>query len=166
MDALQQPPAKKYTRVGTGVFLLRKGQIYLQRRKGSHGEGEWSLPGGKNDFMEPAIVGAARETREETGIDITEDDLEFLTYSDDAWPEIPIHYITLYYVAKDFRGDPKIMEPNKCTESKWFPFGKSKYASFNEIMSCLPSPRFNGTDKILRSHFRKIRMIARNYGIW
>ncbi|MCA9327773.1 NUDIX domain-containing protein, partial [Candidatus Saccharibacteria bacterium] len=32
--------------VGIGVFIIKDGQILLGRRKGSHGKGEYALPGG------------------------------------------------------------------------------------------------------------------------
>ncbi|WP_134596929.1 NUDIX domain-containing protein, partial [Pseudomonas aeruginosa] len=32
--------------VGVGVLILRDGKVLLGRRKGSHGAGCWSAPGG------------------------------------------------------------------------------------------------------------------------
>ncbi len=35
--------------VGVGVLILRDGKVLLGRRKGSHGAGCWSAPGGHLD---------------------------------------------------------------------------------------------------------------------
>ena len=44
---------KKYPRVGIGVLIENEnGEVLLGLRRGSHGEGEWSFPGGHLDFGE------------------------------------------------------------------------------------------------------------------
>jgi 8-oxo-dGTP diphosphatase len=37
-------------RVGIGVFVFKDGKFLIQRRKGSHGTGTWSIPGGHLEF--------------------------------------------------------------------------------------------------------------------
>ena len=44
---------KKYPRVGIGVMIQNEeGEILLGLRKGSHGAGEWSFPGGHLEMGE------------------------------------------------------------------------------------------------------------------
>ena len=56
--------------VGVGVLILRDGKVLLGRRKGSHGAGCWSAPGGHLEFGETLEDCAAREVLEETGLKI------------------------------------------------------------------------------------------------
>ncbi len=65
--------------VGFGVLLLKDGKMLLGKRhedpsKASsalHGEGTWTMPGGKLHFRESFEEGAKREVLEETGIKLT-----------------------------------------------------------------------------------------------
>ena len=57
-------------KVGVGVFVLKDGKILMGKRKGAHGEGSWSLPGGHLEFNESWDMCAVRETMEETGVTI------------------------------------------------------------------------------------------------
>lgn len=36
----------KITKVGVAVMILKDGKVLLSKRRGSHGEGEYSFPGG------------------------------------------------------------------------------------------------------------------------
>ncbi len=50
--------------VGVGVLILRDGKVLLGRRKGSHGAGCWSAPGGHLEFGEAVEDCALREALE------------------------------------------------------------------------------------------------------
>jgi 8-oxo-dGTP diphosphatase len=65
---------KQRPKVGVGIMILNnRGEVLLGKRhddaeKASsdlHGEGAWTMPGGKLDFQETLIDGAIRETAEE-----------------------------------------------------------------------------------------------------
>ena len=78
-------PIKKMG-IGFGVMVLRDGKILLGQRhvdpiKASsemHGEGTWTMPGGKLHFGESFEEGAKREVMEETGVEINASDLEVI----------------------------------------------------------------------------------------
>ena len=112
----QMPKGK--TPVGTCLILRTNGKIYLLKRAGSHGAGTWCVPGGWIDQGEDAKDAAARELKEETGID--EAHLRFVGYSNDKHPE-GWTGISLWYEVTKRNKEPVIMEPDKATEDGWFP---------------------------------------------
>ena len=107
-----------YPRVGVGVVIKRDDKVLLGKRTGSHGAGEWSLPGGHLEFYEELHECARREVREETGLEI-EGDVTLGPYTNDFFFDDRKHYITLYLFASCLRGDPRVMEPNRCEEWRW-----------------------------------------------
>jgi ADP-ribose pyrophosphatase YjhB (NUDIX family) len=56
--------------VGVGVAIVRDGKILLIKRRNEPGKGLWAVPGGKVEYGETLRDAAAREVKEETGLDI------------------------------------------------------------------------------------------------
>jgi len=125
-------------RVGIGVVILKDNKILLGKRNEGNelGENSWNCPGGKLEFGENIIDAAKREVEEETGIKVNEIKLTSVS-NDIAYGN---HFVTLGFVCKDFEGQPKVMEPNKITEWKWF--------SINE----LPKPLFLPSEKLINNY--------------
>ena len=119
--------------VGIALIIIKdKKDVLLGKRKGSHGEGTWSFPGGHLKYCESIERCSRRESKEETGL--TEANIKLIdkrphTITEDLFPE-GLHYITLYLRAKYLNGFPKVIEPDKCEIWKWFSWGN------------LPSPLF------------------------
>jgi 8-oxo-dGTP diphosphatase len=57
-------------KVAVGVATFRDGRLLLVRRRMEPGRGRWSLPGGFVDAGEDPRAAAARECREEAGIEV------------------------------------------------------------------------------------------------
>ena len=132
---------QSYPRVGVGVvlFCVQSGEILVGKRKGSHGSGQWALPGGALEWKETSKSCAIRELHEETGIDLREVWHEEVHDSLDGTWEIGDdkccfhtcesiiddnnHWITLFrlfFVNEiDVKGKEKTMEPNKCEGWIW-----------------------------------------------
>lgn len=135
--------------VGFGVMVLRNNEILLGQRHfdptkaGSelHGEGTWTMPGGKLRFGESFIEGAKRETLEETGVEISADDLKVMSFTNDIVPDA--HFVTIGLLCINYPGEPRVMEPDEITQWKWFPLDK------------LPSPLFFPSEKILKNYQEK-----------
>lgn len=111
----------KYPRVGIGVMIQNaKGEVLLGLRKGSHGAGEWSFPGGHLDFGEKMFACARRETKEETGLKV--DECELISVADEMRyiASDGKHYVNIGIKVKYQGGEPRVMEPEKCLEWRWF----------------------------------------------
>lgn len=112
--------------VGVGVMIFRKKKVLLGKRHGDpkkadselHGEGNWTMPGGKLQFKEELEEAACREVFEETGIKINKKKLKIISVANDIVKDA--HFVTIGFLYKDFKGEPKIMEPDEITEWKWF----------------------------------------------
>lgn len=118
-------------RVGVGVIVLRRGMVLLGLRKGSHGAGTWALPGGHLEFGESIEQCAAREVREETGLEIQ--GVSQGTYSNDLFEGK--HYVTLFVVAHSEAGEPSVLEPEKCSEWGWFRWSELPEPLFQPLAS-------------------------------
>lgn len=55
---------------GVGAVIVDAGKVVLVRRRFEPLAGRWSLPGGALELGETLEAGAAREIREETGLDV------------------------------------------------------------------------------------------------
>ena len=111
-------------RVGCAIMLMKDGKVLLGKRHDDpekadsrlHGEGTWTMPGGGMDFHENPKDCARREALEETGIEAG--DMELISVTNDKVHDA--HFVTLGFICSDFRGEPKVMEPDEITEWKWF----------------------------------------------
>jgi ADP-ribose pyrophosphatase/8-oxo-dGTP diphosphatase len=83
-----------------------------------HGEGTWTMPGGKIHFGETWRDAAYREVFEETGIKINKENLRIVCINDDILPDV--HYVTIGLLCKEFKGKPLSKEPEEILEWKWF----------------------------------------------
>lgn len=104
--------------VGVGVIVIRNGQVLLGKRKGAHGQGSWSFPGGHLEFNEALEDCAKREVREETGISIK--NLRKGPFTNDIFVEQKRHYVTLYMIAEFDSGELRVMEADRCQAWRWF----------------------------------------------
>ncbi len=102
-------------KVGVGIMILNKnGEVLLGKRNDDaqkassdlHGEGTWTMPGGKLDFQETLKVGARRELKEEIGIEISPEKLKLISISDEIVPDN--HYVTIGFLVENFDAQPKI----------------------------------------------------------
>ncbi len=109
----------KKLKVGVGVsVIIHKGNLSLfMKRKGKHGDGQWSLPGGKLEFGESIEDCAIREVKEETGLDIK--DPKFVYLTNDVFSEHNLHFITILMECDYIGGDFINEEPDKCSEIVW-----------------------------------------------
>ena len=145
-------PIDKNKKVGAGfgVMLIRSGKVLLGLRHSDaakassalHGEGTWTMPGGKMEFGESFEAGAVREVAEETGIMLAEENLEVISLANNIVPDA--HFVTVGLLCEKFSGEPKVMEPDEITEWRWFP------------LDALPTPVFFPSKKVLDNYAAKV----------
>ncbi|KAK5080683.1 hypothetical protein LTR05_008387 [Lithohypha guttulata] len=107
-------------RIGVGVFVLNShNEFIFGRRKGSHGNGTWALPGGHLELHESFEDCARREAMEEIGMEI--EDVQFLTATNSPWIDGSKHYVTIFVVSrpKVEGSQPTLLEPEKCYGWQW-----------------------------------------------
>ena len=80
--------------VGAGVIVESANEVLLMKRKGAHGEGTWSFPGGKLDMFETIENCAIRETKEEVNLDVY--NIKIDKFTNDFFFDDNLHYITIF----------------------------------------------------------------------
>lgn len=125
--------------VGVGALVMRNGKVLMHRRKGAHGEGTWSCPGGHLELNESWEECAAREVLEETGMQATS--AKFIAVTNDRFPHEGKHYVTIWMLV-EADGEPRNLEPERCEGWEWF--------SWND----LPRPLFIPFENLLAQGFR------------
>ncbi len=94
---------------------MKDGKVLYSKRKGAHGEGEFSFLGGHLEYMESFEDCARREAMEECGIEI--ENIRFLCVSGlKKYP--PNHYVDIGLLVDWKSGVPTITEPDKFA-SEW-----------------------------------------------
>ncbi|MFH0955974.1 MAG: NUDIX domain-containing protein [Candidatus Falkowbacteria bacterium] len=110
---------KNRPRVGLGVIIVNQdGKILIGKRKGSHAP-YYSIPGGNLNLGETFEQGAIREVKEETDFDIKKAEVIAVINNLETYRNEGLHYISIILLVKDFSGELKIMEPEKCDEWLW-----------------------------------------------
>lgn len=100
------------------VMFIRDGRVLLMRRANtSYHSGDYGLPSGHLEKDEPAITAAIREVKEEVGIRLTEDQLT----AAHVMQRRQNGYFSLFFTTTNWEGEPRIMEPDKCDDLRWFP---------------------------------------------
>ncbi len=123
--------------VGTAMIITRDDKVLLMKRKGTHGKGTWSTPGGHLDFGETLEGCAAREAKEEVGLDVT--DVRFRTVTNDIFESEGRHYITVWMDGKS-NGEPFLTSKEEAEEIGWFPW------------DALPQPLFLPLENLVRQN--------------
>lgn len=128
---ISKPP-----RVGVGVLVIKEGKVLLGKRKGAHGNGCYSPPGGNLEFKETVEGCAIRELAEETGLKPLS--LQLGPWTQDIIDEQK-HYISLFVMTTEFEGDLKLLEPNKCEGWSWYAWDDLPSPFFLPLVSLIKS---------------------------
>jgi 8-oxo-dGTP diphosphatase len=124
-------------RVGIGIIITKDDQVLLMKRKGPHGQGTWSTPGGHLDFGETPEGCAAREAKEEVGLDVV--DIRFRAVTNDIFETTGKHYITIWMEGESI-SEPFIAADEEVAEIGWFAWDS------------LPQPLFLTLENLLKTN--------------
>jgi mutator protein MutT len=107
-------------KIAVYIFLIKEGQILMARRFNTGWQdGNYGLPAGHLESGESLVNALLREVKEESGVDLNINDVELVH---------TMHrknkYMDLFFIAKKWSGEPKIMEEDKCDDMKWFPLSE------------------------------------------
>ena len=127
--------------VGVGVMILKDNKVLLGLRNPDKvkadselkGEGTWTMPGGKVEFMEKLVDAAKRELEEETSLVATK--LDLLCISDDMTDTA--HYVTIGFIVSEYEGEVKTMEPETIMEWKWFDIDDLPINIYKPSLKCI-----------------------------
>ncbi|MFC1842923.1 NUDIX domain-containing protein [Candidatus Dependentiae bacterium] len=101
------------------LILRKHGKVLLQKRcYNEYCSLSYACPGGSIDGNESVLQAAIREGKEELGITLQSKDLSIVHV---------IHFISshgefinFFIEANQWNGEPKVMEPEKCSTIEWF----------------------------------------------
>jgi len=124
--------------VGTAMIITRDDKVLLMKRKGAHGNGTWSTPGGHLDFGETPEECAAREAKEEVGLEVV--DVRFRTVTNDLFESEGKHYITIWMEGTSASGEPYIASVAEAEEIGWYAW------------DALPSPLFLPMENLIKQN--------------
>lgn len=102
------------------LILIKENQTLLARRCNTGFEdGNYGLIAGHGEESESAMQTLIREVKEESGIDIQLSDIKIahIMHRKAANDE----RVDFFFTAEKYQGEPKIMEPRKCDDLRWFP---------------------------------------------
>ena len=96
--------------------------MLLQKRAVPAEKDHWCIPGGRLEMFETLENAVIRETKEETDLDI--ELIKMIGVCDHIIKEESAHWVATSFLCKIKSGVPKIMEPDKASDLRWFDLDK------------------------------------------
>lgn len=134
---------ERLTRIAVFVVVERDGRLLLGRGRNAFGHDEYSVPCGHLEYDEKLDACAARELKEETGLAADGFELVALATTNSKYDERhqdAINFLIVGFKAKGVKGEPVLLEPEKCFGWEWF--DKCR----------LPEPLYHPAGKILENY--------------
>ena len=101
------------------IWLEQDGKILLHKRANTgYMDGMYQMPAGHVDPMEVPSEAVIRESMEELGITINPSDLKICIIISRV--SETNSYYDFFFKATTWSGEPRIMEPEKCSDLQWF----------------------------------------------
>ena len=102
------------------LFLEKEGKFLLIRRANTgYQDGNYQTPAGHVEEQETLREAAVREAKEEIGIDLSPEDLEFVHAAYRMHPDKTGYRIDIFFKTSKWQGEATNMEPEKCDDLLW-----------------------------------------------
>lgn len=92
--------------------------LFLRRNNTGYRDGYYDMPAGHLEANESLRQAAMREVKEETGVDVKPEDLEFIELLHRRSMDNR-DYLDVFFRVTKWNGEPSIMEPQKCDDLIW-----------------------------------------------
>ena len=110
----------QHTYIASYILLMKEGRVLLARRyQTGFEDGKYSLPAGHVEVGESFVHALIRESHEEIGVILTEEQAQISHIMHRRCPDR--EYVDVFYTATEWGGEVKNMEPEKCDDLAWFP---------------------------------------------
>ncbi|HJO94453.1 MAG TPA: NUDIX hydrolase [Victivallales bacterium] len=129
-------------KLGIGVIIVNSdNKILIGKRKGSHAQ-YYSIPGGHLELGETFEEAAIKEIKEETSLKLINPKVISVINDLETYRSEGKHYISICMLATEYRGTPKVMEPDKCEGWQWCDPNK------------LPTPHFEASRQTIQCYLQ------------
>lgn len=132
--ASTQKKTRELPYIGVAVLVWQGDKLLLGQRIDANTAPVWQFPGGHLESGETVLQCAAREVKEETGLEINH--AEHAGFSNEMISMGEREYITLF-VSSSTSGKPRVMEPDKCQSWQWFCYDQLPAPLFLPIINFL-----------------------------
>jgi 8-oxo-dGTP diphosphatase len=111
---------ERFKLIAAVYLLFRRGDeiLLLLRANTGYEDGNYGLVSGHVNGDEPLAHAAAREAREEAGVEIDPADLALRTVMHRRQDDERVEF---FFEPSRWRGEIRNMEPDKCAALSWFP---------------------------------------------
>jgi 8-oxo-dGTP pyrophosphatase MutT (NUDIX family) len=128
------------------VFLIiRKDDEVLLLRRFNTGfqDGQYTFPSGHVERNESPLTAVSREAKEEAGIDVALTDIKFeqvlyrpgYNIKGTGFDKEQIERVDFFFSTTRWKGEPRVCEPNKCDDVRWFPLAALPKNTF-PVVTC------------------------------
>lgn len=101
------------------LLLLKENEVLFGRRQNTgYEDGAYHLPSGHLEAGESVVAALIREAKEEIGITITPEAVEFAHVMHNSSSG---GRAAFFFTVREWDGQPENREPDKCAELAWFP---------------------------------------------
>ena len=98
------------------ILVVQNDQMLLGQRRGDPGAGQWALPSGYVEYVDDFLTTAVRETKEETGLDVT---IKGVLNVVSSFLSPRFHFFAVYVLARVVGGELSARDDLDAVE--WFP---------------------------------------------
>lgn len=125
----------------TRVLLISGNEVLLL--KGWIGNGKWNLAGGGLHRGENPLKGALREVREETGLLMAPEQLQYL--GKELYRDKGIRFTYYVFIGIVHKGQPLIRQRYEIADMQWLPVADlSPRVVSQEVLACVAAARRKG----------------------